>query len=100
MLGNEYRQPLNRPAACGPLADSGKASGCIRSMGKAIQTPNSDTPYSFLGLDLRKEAIVLSFPAIQKGRYYLAQFIDLHTFNFAYVGSRAAGIEHDSGLGK
>ncbi len=58
---------------------------------KAIQTPNSDTPYSQLGLDLRAEPVVLSFPAVEKGRYYSAQFIDLYTFNFAYVGSRATG---------
>ena len=28
----------------------------------AIQTPNSDTPYSFVGLDLRAEPIVISVP--------------------------------------
>ncbi|MDR8402315.1 DUF1254 domain-containing protein [Paraburkholderia sp. USG1] len=58
---------------------------------KEVQTPNSDTPYSQLGLDLRAEPMVLSFPAVEKGRYYSAQFIDLYTFNFAYVGSRATG---------
>ena len=58
---------------------------------KAIQTPNSDTPYSQLGLDLRGEPMVLSVPAVEKSRYYSAQFIDLYTFNFAYVGSRATG---------
>ena len=58
---------------------------------KAIQTPNSDTPYSFLGADLRAEPLVLTVPAIEKGRYYSLQFIDMYTFNFAYVGSRATG---------
>ena len=58
---------------------------------KAVQTPNSDTPYSMLGLDLRAEPVVLTFPAVDKGRYYSAQFIDAYTFNFAYVGSRATG---------
>ena len=58
---------------------------------KAIQTPNSDTPYSFLGADLRAEPLVLTVPAIEKERYYSLQFIDLYTFNFAYVGSRATG---------
>ena len=57
----------------------------------AIQTPNSDTPYSFLGADLRAEPLVLSVPAIGKDRYYSLQFIDMYTFNFAYVGSRATG---------
>jgi hypothetical protein len=58
---------------------------------KAIQTPNSDTPYSFLGADLRAEPLVLSVPAIPKSRYYSLQFIDMYTHNFAYVGSRATG---------
>src|SRR5678815_819917 len=47
---------------------------------KAIQTPNSDTPYSTLGADLRAEPLVLTMPPIDKGRYYSAQFIDAYTF--------------------
>jgi hypothetical protein len=58
---------------------------------KAIQTPNSDTPYSFLGADLRAEPLVLTVPAVEKGRYYSLQFIDMYTFNFAYVGTRTTG---------
>jgi hypothetical protein len=58
---------------------------------KAIQTPNSDTPYSSVGADLRAEPLVLTFPTIEKGRYFSAQFVDSYTFNFAYVGSRATG---------
>ena len=65
---------------------------------KAIQTPNSDTPYSFVGADLRAEPIVLTVPAVEKGRYYSLQFIDMYTFNFAYVGSRATGNEAGSYL--
>ena len=36
----------------------------------AIVTPNSDTLYSFLWLDLRAEPMVLSVPAVDKKRYY------------------------------
>jgi len=57
----------------------------------AIQTPNSDTPYSFAGLDLRTEPIVLTVPAIEKDRYFSIQLIDWYTFNFDYIGSRATG---------
>lgn len=60
---------------------------------KAIQTPNSDTPYTFLGADLRAEPLVISVPAVSKDRYYSLQFIDMYTHNFAYVGSRATGNE-------
>lgn len=59
----------------------------------AIQTPNSDTPYSFLGLDLRADPIVLTLPPIEKNRYYSIQFVDQYTFNFDYAGSRTTGNE-------
>jgi hypothetical protein len=58
---------------------------------KAIQTPNADTPYSYVGADLRAEPLVLTMPAVDKNRYYTAQFVDLYTHNFAYVGSRTTG---------
>lgn len=58
---------------------------------KAIQTPNSDTPYTFLGADLRAEPIVISVPAVPESRYYSLQFVDMYTHNFAYVGSRETG---------
>lgn len=58
---------------------------------KAIQTPNSDTPYSFVGVDLRTEPLVLTIPPIEQKRYFSVQLIDLYTHNFAYIGSRATG---------
>lgn len=58
---------------------------------KAIQTPNSDTPYSWIGLDLRAEPIVFTVPKIDKKRYWSLQLIDLYTHNFDYLGSRTTG---------
>jgi hypothetical protein len=58
---------------------------------KAIQTPNSDTPYSWIGLDLRTEPIVFSVPKIENERYFSLQLIDLYTHNFDYLGSRTTG---------
>ncbi|MCB0933022.1 MAG: DUF1254 domain-containing protein [Mycobacterium sp.] len=57
----------------------------------AVQTPNSDTPYSMLGADLRTEPLVLFVPRIDKDRYYSLQFVDGYTYNFAYLGSRTSG---------
>jgi hypothetical protein len=57
----------------------------------AFVTPNSDTPYTFLGLDLRVEPMVLTIPAIEKERYYVFQMMDLYTFNFDYLGTRTSG---------
>jgi hypothetical protein len=54
----------------------------------AIITPNSDTPYSILWLDLRAEPIVLSVPAVEKERYYSVMLCDGNTFNYGYIGSR------------
>jgi hypothetical protein len=65
---------------------------------KAVQTPNSDTPYSQLGMDLRREPLVLTVPAIEKGRYFSVQLIDAYTFNFAYIGSRSTGNDGGSFL--
>src|SRR5687767_11063706 len=62
----------------------------------AIQTPNSDTPYSFVGMDLRAEPMVLTVPPIPKERYFSIQLIDAYTFNFDYIGSRATGNEGGS----
>lgn len=58
---------------------------------KTVQTPNSDTPYSFVAFDLRAEPLVFIVPKIGKDRYFSLQFIDLYTHDFAYVGSRATG---------
>ncbi|WP_201766780.1 DUF1254 domain-containing protein [Rhodopirellula sp. SWK7] len=58
---------------------------------KGVVTPNADTPYSFLWMDLRSEPVVLAVPAMDEGRYYSVQFTDLFKFNFAYIGSRVTG---------
>jgi hypothetical protein len=57
----------------------------------AVITPNSDTPYSTLFMDLRTEPIVLCVPKVEKGRYYVVQLGDLYTFNYGYIGTRATG---------
>ena len=57
---------------------------------KDIVTPNNDTPYSWAWLDLRAEPMVLSLPAVPD-RYYVNQWFDLYTHNFAYTGVRTTG---------
>jgi hypothetical protein len=57
----------------------------------AIVTPNSDTPYSFLYVDLRAEPTVISVPAVPRSRYYSVQLTDANTFNYGYIGTRATG---------
>ncbi|MGZ3494820.1 MAG: DUF1254 domain-containing protein [Thermodesulfobacteriota bacterium] len=65
---------------------------------KAIVSPNSDTPYSMVGMDLRTEPLVLTVPQIEKNRYFSIQLIDEYTFNFDYIGSRTTGNDGGSFL--
>jgi len=65
---------------------------------KVVQIPNSDTPYSTLGLDLRAEPMVITVPPIEARRYFSVQLIDLYTFNFGYIGSRTTGNDGGSFL--
>jgi len=57
----------------------------------AVVTPNSDTPYSLLSMDLRAEPLVISVPEIEPNRYYSVQLADASTYNYGYIGSRATG---------
>ncbi|MFX1262384.1 MAG: DUF1254 domain-containing protein [Promethearchaeota archaeon] len=52
--------------------------------------PNNDTLYSNLMADVTKEPLVLHLPDTH-GRYYVMQFVDAWTNNFAYLGRRATG---------
>lgn len=78
----QYKGPFNEPLSFARVftpADS------------AFVTPNSDTPYTFLSLDLRTEPIVLHTPVVEKDRYWVFQMMDLYTFNFDYLGTRTTG---------
>jgi hypothetical protein len=59
----------------------------------AIVTPNSDTPYSNVWMDLRAEPVVLSVPAVDPKRYYSVMLCDGNTYNYGYIGSRTTGSE-------
>src|SRR5689334_20093924 len=90
-IQHAYFQDQNSPEYKAPWNQLHSDTRVYTPNDKAIQTPNSDTPYSQLGADLRSEPLVLSMPAVEEGRYYTAQFIDAYTHNFAYAGSRTTG---------
>ena len=79
------------PEYKGPWNEVHSVARVFTPADKAVQSPNSDTPYSMLGADLRAEPLVLSVPPIEKDRYFSLQFIDGYTYNFAYVGTRTTG---------
>ena len=53
---------------------------------------NNDTVYSIANIDVSGGPIRLDVPDTH-GRYYVLQFVDAWTNNFAYVGHRATGTE-------
>ncbi len=59
----------------------------------AVVRPNNDTFYSQFLMDLRREPMVISVPAISDKRYYSFQLIDLYTHNFDYIGTRKTGFD-------
>lgn len=61
-----------------------------------IVTPNNDTPYSWLWLDLRAEPWVVTVPAID--RYFIIPIHDLYTIYSGYIGSRVTGSDAGSYL--
>jgi hypothetical protein len=78
----DYRAPFNTLS---------NAANVATPEDKFVVTPNSDTPYSYLWMDLRAEPIIVTMPKIEKNRYYTGQLVDLYTFNFAYLGTRSYG---------
>ncbi len=78
----QYKGPFNR------IANEARV---FTPKDTTVITPNSDTPYSLLSMDLRAEPLVLCVPAVDKKRYYSVQLIDMYTFNYGYIGSRATG---------
>ena len=60
-------------------------------------TINNDTLYSIAQLDLSAGPLELSVPSTGE-RYFVLQFIDAWTNNFAYVGTRASGSDARSCL--
>lgn len=58
--------------------------------GMKFVSPNNDTLYSIVMCDVRNGPLVLHVPDTND-RYYVLQFVDAWTNNFAYIGRRATG---------
>jgi len=88
-----YKQAVDKSNAAfvAPFNTIGHSTRVATPKDTQFVTPNSDTPYSYVWMDLRAEPVVITMPKIDKDRYYTAQLVDLYTFNFGYLGSRAYG---------
>jgi hypothetical protein len=87
----EYFEDRSNPEFKAPWNELLNVPRVYTAEDRAIVTPNSDTPYSMVGMDLRAEPIVLTVPPIEAERYFSIQLIDAYTHNFDYIGSRATG---------
>jgi hypothetical protein len=61
----------NNPQYKGPFNSILNIARVFTPVDTAFVTPNSDTPYTFAGLDLRAEPVVIVIPKIEKERYYV-----------------------------
>jgi len=87
----EYNVDTSSPQYKAPFNQISNQARVYTYQDTAITTPNSDTPYSILQMDLRAEPMVLCMPEIEKERYYSVQLVDMYTFNYGYLGSRTTG---------
>lgn len=86
-VGSLDAAPFNRFAHATELADPSAKFVSI----------NNDTVYSIAQVDASGGVVRLEVPDTA-GRYYVLQFVDAWTNNFAYVGDRATGTEAGSFL--
>jgi hypothetical protein len=80
----QFKAPFNQIA---------NAANVFTYKDTAVVTPNSDTPYSVVWMDLRAEPLVLSVPPVDPKRYYSVMLCDGNTYNYGYLGTRATGSE-------
>jgi hypothetical protein len=79
-----------------PFNEFGHASQLADSDTRFVSV-NNDTVYSIANVDVSGGAVRLDVPAAE-GRYYVLQFVDVWTNNFAYIGQRATGAKPGSFL--
>lgn len=95
-----YQFALNPagPEFKGPMNTIYNVARVFTSQDTTIVTANSDTPYSYLMMDLRGEPYVVTLPEIEPKRYYSLQLVDLYTHNVDYLGTRKDGNDGGSFL--
>ncbi|HET6347976.1 MAG TPA: DUF1254 domain-containing protein [Candidatus Krumholzibacteria bacterium] len=77
-----FKAPFNNLAVLTPdttVADSTKNSDMVRHS------------YALAWLDLRKEPVIITIPAMDAGREYDVRLIDLYTYRFAELSSSISG---------
>jgi hypothetical protein len=75
---------------CAPINTFGHMKKLATSDDSLPYTPNNDTIYSGLLLELKNEPIIVTLPDVMD-RYWSAQIADAYLENLPYLGSRATG---------
>lgn len=78
------------PSYFGPINNVHSKPFTLNPSYTAVVSPNADTPYTILNVDLRAEPLVYQVPAIED-RYYVMQLVDLYGYNAHYIGTRVTG---------
>jgi len=91
---DQVQRYVNEGVGANPAAPFNSFSHARKMAGPAdtFVTINNDTVYSMAQLDLSVGPVLLHVPDTA-GRYYVLQFVDAWTNNFAYVGHRVTGTE-------
>ncbi|MGH8345510.1 MAG: DUF1254 domain-containing protein, partial [Pseudomonas sp.] len=84
---NQY---VNDDTAYMPINHFWHAPRLVNAQWRDGGTPNNDTLYSLAWLDLSKEPMIVSVPAMGE-RYYTLQMLGMDSDNFAYIGQRTTG---------
>ena len=85
-----YFIDTKNPEYKGPWNTIGHNTRLYTPADTTIQTINSDTLYSFIGMDVRDEPIVITVPQVDKERYYGISIFDLWG-HCEMLGTRTTG---------
>ena len=93
MVGGQAEMGMIQPAPFNTFSHASRLAG----PDDRFVSINNDTIYSIAQVDVSGGPVLLRVPDTA-GRYYVLQFVDAWTNNFAYVGRRATGIAAGSFL--
>ncbi len=86
MVGGQAEMGLIKPAPFNSFSHASR----LASPDDRFVSINNDTIYSLAQVDVSDGPVLLRVPDT-RGRYYVLQFVDTWTNNFAYVGRRTTG---------
>ncbi|SEK22525.1 DNA sulfur modification protein DndE [Atopomonas hussainii] len=73
---------------CAPINQIGHMTKLATSADELPYTPNNDTVYSGVMLELKDDPVILSLPDVLD-RYWSVQVVDAYLENVSYIGTRA-----------